>query len=350
MKLLWLTIRRFLVLVVICVIGLLSPIAYIETMCRSSGQAVPYEALIAPEHHRPETRTLMTYPEWHIVHAYDDYGRVIETGDPHDFGYLRAIGGFWSSLCTLSAVSGPHGDIDGATKQMIYVIGVSFTAELLLKAAYEETSGRLIAAMRGPEKAPLDDLSAKQAQAYAEFLQQVPWYKWRFREDRADLNTMATDALRDHERRIALGLEYSVKAAYAGVIENAVAQAGQDELTLRMIVTDVDRSKLQNEDGVTVLADSPAGFEIQAPRYRTLTHLLERLALQGANFVEIASNDDIMFTVISDDAELEGAIFSRSRQGSTTTRHLVLIKVSQLGDDLRAIVENGQQLEHIHDY
>ena len=122
-----------------------------------------------------------------IVHAYEDYAQVINSGDPHDYGFLRGIGGFWSSLCTLSRNAVAHGDIDWGTKQMVYVIGVSFTAELLLKAAYEETVGRLFASVRGAERAPLDLVSAAQATAYAGFLQQVPWYKWRFREDAEEL-------------------------------------------------------------------------------------------------------------------------------------------------------------------
>ena len=127
----------------VLVLLLLSPVAYVETACRPQGEAAPYTSLLPPADHRPESRMLMTYPEWHIVHAYDDYARVIRDGDPHDYGFLRGIGGFWSSLCALSQASGAHGGVDGGTKQMVYVIGTSFTLELALKAAYEETLGRV---------------------------------------------------------------------------------------------------------------------------------------------------------------------------------------------------------------
>lgn len=335
---------------ILCLIGLLLPVAYVETMCRGEAEPTAYAALIAPEHHRPETRTLMTYPEWHIVHAYEDYAKVIETGDPHDFGFLRAISGFWSSLCSLTSASAAHGEIDGPTKQMVYVIGVSFTAELLLKAAYEETLGRLFAALRGTERAPLDDVSAKQAAAYAEFLQQVPWYQWQFREDVADLNAQAKGDIRDRERALALGLEYSAKAAYAEVIENAVAQVGPDALRLRLIIKDADQSVLQKFDDLTIVAYRPEGIEVEAPRYRALTHILQHLAMKGANFVEIAGNDDVMFTVVSNAAEMDGAIHSRARQGYQDHRHLVMTKVTALADRLRTLQSDGHRLEHIHDY
>ncbi len=350
MRLLWRYMKRLLLVVLICAVALLAPIAYVETACKGSAQVLPYKPVISAAFHRPETRTLMTYPEWDIVHAYEDYAHVLKTGDPHDFGYLRAVSGFWSSLCSLTSASAAHGDIDGPTKQMVYVIGVSFTAELLLKAVYEETLGRLATRVRGDERAALDDVSAAQAGRYAKFLQQVPWYKWPFQRDRAELHQKAGDSLRDRERRFALGVEYGVKAAYANVINDAVAQVGQDALSLRMVVRDVDPAYLQSIESISIIAEHAGDIELEAPRYRALTLLLQKLAQDGVNFVEIAGNDDIMFTVLSETAEMDGAIYSTARQGRADHRHLILVKVSELAGRLRAMSKNGQRLEHIHDY
>lgn len=350
MSRLWRYLKRLILLGLLLVVGLVSPVAYVETFCRGSGEAIPYSALIDPAHHRPETRTLMTYPEWHIVHAYEDYAQIISSGDPHDYGFLRAIDGFWSSLCALSRNAAAHGEIDGGTKQMVYVIGVSFTAELLLKAAYEETVGRLFASVRGAERAPLDSVSAAQARAYAGFLQQVPWYKWRFREDAEELHARATGALRDRERLIALGLEYRAKAVYAEVIAGAVAQVGPDDLTLRVIVSGTNREYLDEAEGVRVLDERREGIEIEAPRYRMLTDLLERFAADGLDFVEIAGNDDILFTALSDRPSETGSMFSRPRQGWDDYRHLILVKVTDLAVRLRGMEGSGLKLEHIHDY
>lgn len=350
MRRLWRYLKRAGLLVALGVIGLIAPVGYVETMCRGDGEPQPYAALVDANQHRPETSTLMTYPEWHIVHAYDDYARVIGTGDPHDFNYLGAIGGFWSSLCGLSETAARHGEIDSDTKLMVYVIGVSFTAELLLKAGYEETFGRLFAALRGPDRAALDDLSSTQAAAYASFLQQVPWYKWRFREDAADLDANSGDTWRDSERRFALGIEYRAKAAYAGVIADAVAATGNDALTLRMILTGVSPDYLATIPEVQLITQRPEGIEIETPRYRALTHLLARFAADGAEFVEIAGNDDIMFTALSDNPIETGALLSLPRQGATDYRHLFVVKVPDLADQLRELSEPALRLEHIHDY
>ncbi|WP_326838712.1 hypothetical protein [Roseobacter sp. MH60115] len=346
-SLLWRVIRGAVLLLLLLVVVLLIPVAHNEIACR--GESIPddYAAILPPEHHRPESRTYLTYPEWHIVHAYDDYAQVIATGDPHDFGFLQGIHGFWAALCDLSKISGQHGGFPWETKQMVYVIGISFTVELVLRAAYEETVGRAVVWFRGPARAPLDDLFAQQARGYATFLQQVPWYQWDFLADAAALENSVATGLRDRERQIALGLEYKAKAVYAQAIAAAVENVGADALTLRMIVTGYSGPA---PDGVSVVAQRDEGTELETPRYRALTELMLRMAQEGVDFVEIAGNDDIMLTVLADAAEFEDARSSMRRQGYGDHRHLVGLKVRDLGDRLRGFLAAGVTVEHIHDY
>ena len=348
MRWLWRQVRRLLLVALVVVLGLASPVVYVETMCR--GDATPAPSVPLSEETRPEIRTLLTYPEWHIVHAYDDYAEVIRTGDPHDFSFLRAIGGYWGSLCTLTEQSAALGEIDGPTRQLVHVIGVSFTVEMLAKAAYEETLGRVATWIRGPEHSALDTVSAEQAARYATFLQQVPWYRYDFLSDLAALRAASEGSFRDRERSFALGVEYRGKAAYAGVIGKAVAATGQDDLTLQMIVTFLPEDVLDASEGVRVLRRTDAGIEVETPRYRRLTALLAEWAGEGAQFVDIAGNDQIMFTAISDRPVEEGAIADLPRQGYGDTRHLFLVPVTELADWLRSLSDRGLRLEHIHDY
>lgn len=333
------------------IVGLIAPVGYVELACRPAGQAASYTAMLPAEHHRAEGRTLLTYPEWHIVHAYDDYAQVIRSGDPHDYRFLPSIGGFWTSLCSLSKASEPHGGFPAEFKQTIYTIGVSFTAELLAKALYEETIGRIATALRGNTRAPLDDLSAQQATQYSQFLRQVPWYRWDFATDAAALDDAATAVFRDRERRFALGIEYGVKAKYAQVIAAAVANMEPDALRLRMIVSGLSATDLSAYEGVQVIDDRGSqGIEIDTPRYRALTELLFQMAQAGGEFVEIAGNDDILFSMTSDEPTFENALYSFERQGYGDTRHLVLLPVSKLAIALRGIDGRVNRLEHIHDY
>ena len=352
MSFLWRWIKRLFMLALIAVISLMTPVIYVETACRGTPVTNTYTPIVVEADQRPESRTLLTYPEWHIVHAYDDYAAVIAKDDPHDFAYLSSIIGFWTSLCALSQTAASHGGVPWETKQMVYTIGISFSAELLLKAAYEETIGRVTTLIRGPEHSGLDVISAVQAADYATFLQQVPWYKWDFRRDALALDAMALPGiatLRDRERSFALGIEYRTKAAYAKVIEAAVAGIGADALTMRVIVKDIEPDALAQMAGVQVIAERPEGTEIETPRYRAFTDLARQLAGQGANFVEIAGNDDILYTAITDTPDDLGALHRFARQGNAGYRHLMLIKVADLADQLR---QPGPtvQIEHIHDY
>ena len=331
---------------VLIVAALGAPVAYVETMCQ--GSATPTAANPLTKRTRPATNTLLTYPEWHIVHAYDDYARVITTNAPHDFAYGRAIAGYWSSLCALTRASSELGPIAPATKQMVYVIGVSFSAELAMKALYEETMGRLTVALRGSDMSPLDHLSAEQAASYARFLQQVPWYKYDFRAEAQALAQASTGSLRDRERALALGLEHRARAAYAGVIAQAVAELGGDELTLEMVIRNLPEPLAG--DGVRVLGTLPEGIVLQTPRYRALTHLLAQWAAQGADFVQIAGNDRILFTALSATPTAPGALASLPRQGYGDTRHLFLVPVADLAEALRRLPARGLVLEHVHDY
>ena len=332
------------------VLALLAPLGYVETSCRPSIDKDDYKSILPDDKHRDEGRTLMTYPEWHIVHAYEEYAEVVRTGDPHDFSYLSAISGFWGSLCGLSEASGSHGGFSGDIKTTIYTIGVSFTAEMLAKAAYEETVGRVATIIRGEGPSVLDRVSARQALEYSQFLRQMPWYQWDFDKDKAELKAASTDSFRDRERRFALGIEYGVKAGYAKVIESAVGTMAPDALRLNMVVTGISEQDLVDFPETGFIESHQSGIEIETPRYRALTHLLKNMADQGVDFIEIAGNDDILLTVLSEGAGLEGSVVSVRRQGFEDYRHLVLTKVPDLADLLRGLEAKGLTLEHIHDY
>jgi hypothetical protein len=347
MRLLWRLFKVSFWALIAIGIGLSLPIVWIEAMCRPDRSAVvtTYQPILPSQSRRPESNTLLTWPEWQIVHAYEDYAKVISTGDPHDYAFLPEVGRFWSSLCTVSQASGPHGGVPFDTKTMLYTIGVSFTLELGFKALYEETFGRVAALLRGPERAELDNLSARMSTDYAVFLYQLPWYRWDFDADATTLGENSTPGFRNWERRIALGTEFRGKAAYAQLIAAAVAATGQDELTMRSIVTGLSAADLEKIPDVSVIQSRPEGIEIETPRYHEFTKLAVMLAAKGTRFVEIAGNDDVLYTSLSPNQAEPGSMMDWPRQGFGDFRHLHLVKVSDLSAALLA-----KTVEHIHDY
>ena len=286
---------------VVLVILLMIPVGYVEIFCKQDASANIYKPIISDKNHqRAEANSYLTYPEWHIVFAYEGLAKVLETNDEHAFGYSKSVFEFWKSVCALNQVANKHGGGDANTRATIHTIGVSYTLEMAAKALYEETIGRLFALIRGNKKTPQDLYAANMAKDYARFLQQVPWYKYDFDKSTAELWQLPlTDTLRSWERRLALGGEWKAKSAYAKGIAGLVEATGVAKLTIRSVVTGILPSELATIKGVEIIEATPNYVIIETPRYRAFTHILEKIILLGGQIVEIAGNDDIMLSVIA---------------------------------------------------
>lgn len=343
-------------LVVLLVIGAASPIGYIEFFCRGDIRQSEYKPLIADAgFRRPEANTYLTYPEWHIVYAYDGLAETLKTGDEYQFDYFDSMKGFWTSTCKLMQIADEHGGADQATRTMIYTIGASFNLEMALKAAYEETLGRVFALIRGPEKTPQDEEALAMATDYSAFLRQTPWYKYDF--DKANQALWAapiTDKARGWERRLALGGEWKAKTYYANAIAAAVSATGEAQLTIRSVIVGLPADTLKAIPDVTVVSEDADGVTIETPRYDIFTHVLAEIAAKGGTVREIAGNDDIMVSLTipaGSDYQGPGEIITQmNRDGFQTERLLVSLKVAELERLLKAYPIGDPGLEHVFDY
>ncbi len=326
------------------------PILYVEFACRGEPLAQAEPAYITdPDDRRPEARTYMVYPEWHIVYAYEGYAETLKTEAPHGFGYLSAVAGFWSSACGVKAKADELGEAGFASKATIYTIGASFTLEMLFKAAYEETIGR-IARLAGTS--PQDGIEADMAADYATFLQQVPWYKYDFDAWTTRLWEAPVEGARSWERRLALGLEWKAKAAYAKVIAEAAAAVGADQLTMKIAVDGVSETWLASQPDVQILSSDPLIAEV--PRYRVFTTLVRALTAEGGTLLEIAGNDDILLSYlgetppeVTNTAEI---ISDTPRASFRERRYLIATKVTDLTALVKLLGDQRGLLEHIYDY
>lgn len=328
---------------------LLWPIGYIELGCRSDGAvAQAYRPLLTDaKDHRPEARTLLTYPEWHIVYAAESYARHLETKPPSAYRFTGDIGSFWSGLCAVNQAAEPSDA--GDAKVMLYTIGISFSAEMLVKAAHENTLGRL-AEWLGGWKSEDDAYATRIQRDYGAFMHETPWYAFPFGKAFSGLWNTGGGGLRHWERRFAMSLEYGIKTCYAGLIGWASgATLGQDEVTMRLV--------LDGDPGAIAAADArvkPIEGEVYAvPRYEQFTQIATRLAAAGINFREIAGNDDVFFTVLSPDAAkfvLRPLLSMPLGDRPGWQRRGYLVKVSTLTATLRALPEAGMTLEHVYDY
>jgi hypothetical protein len=335
---------------------LLMPVGYVELACRGEAAEQTYQPLIADAaYQRREANTYLTYPEWHIVYAYDGLAEALKSGDEHAFDYLSSVNGFWRSTCALMRVADAHGGADFDTRSMIHTIGVSFTAEMAVKAAYEETIGHATAWIRGGEKTPQDKQIADMAADYAAFLRQTPWYQYPFTREVGELwSTPTRGFIRGWERRFGIGLEFAAKAGYARIIGGAAATAPA-KLTIRSVVSGISDTQLKSIPEVTVIGPRGDGFEIETPRYDLFTRILVEIATRGGNIQEVAGNDDIMITLTAPegaDVRLQhGNVLHRmKRDGFPSDRLIVEVKVPALAAFLRDHPLGDPGLEHVFDY
>ncbi|UIY43653.1 hypothetical protein [Methylobacterium radiotolerans] len=346
------------------------PVAAIEGGCA----AAPDPALqgragsgsrfgIAPDgYKRAAGDSYLTFPEWAIVHAYADLAGVTRSASESAFDYGAATAGFWTSLCGATRAAGRTGDVTAGQKVTNYVIGLSFTAEMLIQGAYERTVGALTARWRGPEPADEDRFNARLLADYAAFLRQTPWYRYPFDAELARLwhEVPFTPSLRAVERRGALTLQYGVKWAYARGI---AWLAGMDPagLTIRSVVAGLDAADATTDPRIAFLGPVPAGDGgpaalMETPRYRAFTEIVRGLGARGRTVLEIAGNRRILTTVLLPPGRavtLAGAepLFAMPIQSEPGWQRVGYdTAVEQLVAQIRAVEAAGGRFEHAYDY
>lgn len=292
-------------IVIFVAVAAVVAIVLLEWNCRPAGEVRAEMAPLVDDagYKRTEANTYWTFPEWYIVYSFEDFGAFLDSQPESAFPYASQIAGFWQSACAANRVaSGLPGD-HYEVKQMIYVIGLSYTFELGILGAYENTIGRLTEWLRGP-KPTAEDIYARQVtQEYGAFLHQVPWYEFPFMEKLDGLWKVAPQAgdnpFRATERRLSLSAQYLAKAGYAKAIGALVGFTEPAPLEVMFVARGNVAGLLVAEPEVRQLRVLPdGGALLVAPRYRAFTDMLKRNTGTGVEVIEIAGNRHILMTAI----------------------------------------------------
>ena len=244
---------------------------------------------------------------------------------------------------------------------MIYVIGVSYSAEYAIKGFYENTIGRVFEWIRGEKRTPQDEYARAVLQDYAAFLYTIPWYKYPFREKLDGLMAISTPTpspLRTWERDFALGTEYFVKIGYASLIQKALDAGGDDEpRDIMFAVATLPPDVLAKEPRIKpIRALTPQWQLVQTPRYKDFTEIVQGLLDQGFGLAEIAGNHEILITVIAPDAAKLDVkdtteLFSLELDAKPGFRRAGLkARIDRLVDINRDLKARGASIEHFYDY
>jgi hypothetical protein len=361
--------RRILAVVAILLaLSVLLPMAYIEGTCgpapgasAAPAPAIALPAIAEPGYRRKQDNTFFTFPEWYIVYSFEDFGRFLDTSSESHFNYLGHILGFWRSVCTINRAVPASSESRFDVKSMIYVIGVSYSAEYAIKGFYENTIGRAFEWIRGEERTPQDDYARKVLQDYAAFLYTIPWYKYPFGEKLDGLRAISAPTpspLRTWERHFSLGAEYFVKIGYAWLIQKALDASSDDEpRDIMFVVATLPPEVLAKEPRIKpVRALTPQWQLVQAPRYKDLTEILQSLLDRGFGIAEIAGNHDILITVIAPDAAKlnikdTAELFSLELDARPGFRRAGLkASIDRLVEINRDLKARGASIEHFYDY
>jgi hypothetical protein len=354
--------KRFGIALGLIVVACAVPILWNETQCVGSLPPAPssYRPILPAEHRRNLVDTYLTYPEWSIVHAYEDFAGVTRQHGEPGFRYFESIAGYWRSLCGVSAIASSKGTITADVKAMLYIIGISFSGEMGVKGAYELTIGRLTEWIRGTRRTPEDAFALSVADDYAAFLRQTPWYEFPFWQTLVrfwhETPLSTPSVIRSVERRLALSMEYGVKAIYARVIALAAA-AAPAALTIRSVISGIDKSDVAAGGHIKLIERRPDGTAvIETPRYRAFTDILRAQIERGRSFLEIAGNDEIFITALARrEANLTSTMARelvnvplQARPG--WTRRGLAVSVRNLPAIMQSLRQAGAEFEHAYDY
>src|SRR5687768_16418092 len=315
-----------------------------------------------PDYYRPESKTYLTLPEWYIVYSTDEYADFIATNSSSDFPYFRAVGQYWQSYVDVCNEIRGRYPFNGDSQFTLAFIGLSFTAENMLKGAYEGTIGRVTDWISSDVPTEEEAYAARVAQEYGEFMHVIPWYFFPFQEKLQglwnDTSLWGPDPIRKWERKLALTVEYGGKMLYAG-FTNFGAQAtygGADVEKIYAVtqgltddMTSKDLEVIEEIDGQRQL--------IRITRFEYFSDTVPGLLERGVRFEEIAGNHEILFTLLgSQDADynfqygdylFDLPILTQPGQ----TRAAIKVPVSDMTQFFEELNSREDiQFEHMYDY
>lgn len=301
----------------------------------------------------------MALPEWYIVYSADEYSFVLRDALPSEFRYFGAIGDYWSQYQTVvkAMATSTHNNSD--YKIVLGIIGVSFSAENIVKGVYENSIGRFFEWVAGGTQTAEDLYAAKAAKDYADFIYDYPWYDFPYFSyfkgvwtlNNAHDYTWLQD-IRRLERKIFLSVEFGVKTIYSKLIALAThAKFGvQDDVVYAVVTRDGGKT-----------------YElINAPHYQPFTRLLLKELMQESknkNFqiIDISGNDKITLTYrdkvgamsvegvkeITRDQEITKIVNGKVE---FLDRMTVEVNTRSIPSVYRILREKGVTIDHFYDY
>jgi hypothetical protein len=310
---------------------------------------------------RPVASTYLTFPEWYLVFNPQEYGAFISQHEPSHFPYFASIGQFWWSYGRVYSIAAANFPSDLDDNLMDLVIGVSFTVEYAVKGIWENTIGRISELLSSGEKTQEDIYAARTAEDYGNFVPTQPWFEFPFGGRLVGLWTgtslFGPHLFRKFERKVFLSLEYGGKAVYASIIRiGSHAVYGVADTAVGASITGLSPALLDSREIHVIRNLGGRSYLVMLPHYQGFTDTVPMLVQQGAEFMDIAGNNEILLTAVAprnwNYAPKEGVLlFTMDMMASPSQKRIVVqAPVRALGRILRTLQRGNVRLEHLYDY
>jgi hypothetical protein len=311
---------------------------------------------------RAEESTYLGYPEWFIVWSYTEKADFQQQHPPSGFPFLKSIQQYWSGYCCVHGMTRAKYPFNFGEHQMLVVIGSSFSIEYLIRAAYENTLGRLTEWISSDEPVEEDIYSNRVAREYADFVHIRPFYEFsfwkRFRGLWSETNLWGKHPVRKLERRMFLSLDYSIESFYCWLIEKAThASYGVESADTYAWIEHASETIFAENSRIRKVKEVGSGaYIVVVPRYQEFTTVAGWLADHDVHFVEIAGNDEILVTAIAPrdwayNLTAGEVAFSTGLATAPESRRVAIsTPVSALHRVMNELMNRGIKIEHVYDY
>jgi len=327
----------------------------------SSLASAEAEARKVAGYRRDESQTYLTIPEWYLVFSPDEYAHYIRAHAPSGYPYFGAVGQFWRYYRDVIRMTKGTYPLNWGYHLMVFVIGTSFSAENLLKGAYERTVGRITEWTSAGEQTPEDRFAAQAAQDYVDFIRLRPWFEFSFaRRLQAlwnDTPLFGPHLLRKWERKACLSAEYLIKAQYATLITLASNSIyGDTDDTVLALAENVSEPALQAASSVPVVQRYGEYALLSLPHEQMFRDAALGLVAHGVRFREIAGNRTILITTVapatwSFDLASGREVMSEPILTALDRRRVgIAVAVDSLHELVGELQQRHLGVEHIYDY
>jgi len=309
---------------------------------------------------RTEDSSYLTFPEWYTVFSYQEYASHMSQGNPpSDFPYFSAVGQYWGSYCSGHVITKNNYPTNYQNHIMLSTIGVSFSAEYIIKGIYENTIGRITQIFGYDSQEDL--LMVDSAVEFGEFIPFDPWYDFPYGAKMGEMWTEPSlfgwDFIRKWERKTMVTIANSVRVLYAGVIRFATKSTyGAPTEVIHLKVSSISDDLINTNPDINLIKDLGESKIITMPHYQGFTDTLPSLVEDGVQIQDIAGNDEIVFSLIApsnwkyqlDDGQV---IFEmRVLIDDDLKRLAVKLPVDELHTILPQLEDEGIIIEHVFDY